>query len=624
MATANIFGFPNAKAHSPRNAFDMSFDTLFGSPAGMLLPCYVEDVKAGDKLKLSCKNLTRTMAVNTAAYMSFSEKVDFFFVPYRLLWSAYPQWRLGTTQPRSTTALTNIGRLSSMPHASFSDITNFLRVNSYAKGLFNVGYFSTMCRYLDLLGYGLLPVKGITSYNTIGYYVADQVNTALTPTMQTIQRHFGGLASNHYFNYMRLAAFQCIYMYRYRNPDYEPLDPSFYNCDSLFISKEGTLQDGYITPPTSSSDYYDAVSTPYYLAFGDPLNESETPSDKKPTNRLDFSKLFTPRFKNWRHDLFTTLKPSAGILPAYGGGSSYDSTDVVIPPINGSLNDATESNSQGYVPAINANTSSRITMKDIRQLSALDKFSRLAIYADKNYSSLYEAIFGVKVDEPDVPRYLGTFSSDIKISEVVGTSAGTATTDKGTFTSSLGELAGKGLGTGQSQVFDDSFKEDGIVMGVHYIMPFNYYNPYRVNPFCLKSSKFDYYYPSFDGLGLSPVFLAERGYWSGVVADNGQSQLPTLYSSLLGFNTRYHEYKQRTNEVHGTFARGQSEEFWTMTINDIAYLDGIRNYKIDPRCTNPIFGIEFDGSMDTDPFKCFFSFNVTKVSDMEAIGIPNT
>ncbi len=609
MATADIYGYTDAKAHSPRNAFDTSFDTLFNSPAGMLLPAYVEDVKAGDKLKLSCKNLTRTNAVNTAAYMSFSEKVDFFFVPYRLLWSAYNQWRLGNIQPRSTTALRDLTRMSYHPIASWEDLvyranpddpgepiyrTNLDRLDPF---LHNQQPAANALRLLDLLGYGLPPVPNITAFSKL-----------TEEQSRKIAGYFQNMGRNHLFNYFRLAAFQCIYMYRYRNEDYEPLDPSYYNADSLFLTSNAST--GFIRPVFNSenkpSGYLKDQSNPYSLFYGR-LSDSTSNLNG---NRLTFAKLFTPRYKNWRRDIFTSLKPSNGILPFWQYNSLSDSTEVAIPN-GGTIFENDETSIGPYHPTTNS-----ISASNLRQLLAMDKFSRLAIYADKDYSSLYEAFFGVKVDEPDVPRYLGTFSSDIKISEVVATAAGSDGTSDAS-TSVLGELAGKGIGTGQSHVFDTEFKEDGIVMGIHYIMPFLYYSPYRYNKFVVKASKYDYYYPSFDGLGLSPVIGGERSYWDGVNDPNY-----TKINSLLGFNSRYYEYKQRVNEVHGTFAPGQSEAHWTVVSNTDFYTDPKYISKIYPTITNSIFGVNWDGTPSTDPFKCFYSFNVTKVSNMEASGVP--
>lgn len=620
MSTANIFGFPNAKADAPRNAFDMSFDTLFTSPAGMLLPAYVEDVKAGDRLKLSAKNLTRTNAVNTAAYMSFSEKVDFFFVPYRLLWSAYNQWRLGSTQARSTTALQQIGYMNYLPCTTWKSISDMFGVikrymtgsePSYPTYLFNTTLFNFSLRMLDLLGYGLPPVNNVTN--------SREGNASL---IDACIDHFNNMNNNYVFNYFRLAAYQCIYMYSYRNQDFEPLQPDYYNVDSLFISKD-TYGGSLLYPPeepSGSSDttlYDSGQSTPFILSH---LWDE---ASKKNSNRLTLKKLFTPRFKNWRKDLFTSLKPTNGIVPMVDSNAGYESTEVAIPPTAGGDFNVGPNSSLDYRPVLTQSGGSlpsgiSVTMDDIRKLSALDKFTRLAIYSDKNYSSLYEAFFGVKVDEPDVPRYLGTFSSDIKISEVVATSAGDSNIGSKGSTSVLGELAGKGLGSSESRVFDDTFKEDGIVMGIHYIMPYNYYNPYRYNPFTVKATKYDYYYPSFDGLGLSPVFYGERSF--------SPSSFPSTstYASVLGYNTRYHEYKQRTNEVHGSFAFGQPDQNWTLTINNVPSSHSTILSKISPEITDSIFNASWSSTHTSDPFKCFYSFNVTKVSNMEAIGIPNT
>ena len=76
---------PGKNAHLPRNSFDMSYHSVFNSPAGLLLPAYVQDVTPGDFLKLDVSNFTRTLPVNTAAFARIKEKMDSFFVPYRLI-----------------------------------------------------------------------------------------------------------------------------------------------------------------------------------------------------------------------------------------------------------------------------------------------------------------------------------------------------------------------------------------------------------------------------------------------------------------------------------------------------------------------------------------------------------
>lgn len=617
MAQANIFGFPNSQAHSPRNAFDMSYQTLFNSPCGMLLPAYIQEVKAGDYLKLSCKNFTRTKPLNTAAFASFDEKVDFFFVPYRLLWSSYNQWRLGTTQNRSTIDLQDIGRLTSVPCGLWSNflvddssVTNGKTLACIKPGgsyKFGVTYFAAMCRFLDLFGYGLLPIENITRA------VAPGALGDPSSVISNIANHFTKLGENFKFNYFRLAAYQCIYQYAYRNEDFEPLDPSYYNCDSLFLNQDTYSNNSLIPSRDPVNSYNSKQSSPTTLFHGYPGDGSVGYN----TNRITLYKLFEPRYKNYRRDLFSTIKPTNGIIPSQSQSGFYGSTNVVVSPFDNSATDTPYSETTDFQPTL---ALASVTAQQVRNLFAQDKFTRLAIYANKDYRSLYKSIFGIEVDEPDVPRYLGTFSSNVVVNEVVATSAGNDSDPDNPQSSILGELAGKGIGSNDAFVFKSDFKEDGIVMGIHYIIPYNNYAPYRFDAFNMKSSRFDYYYPSFDGLGLQPVLTGEYSYW----LSDSALQTPNEYGTLLGYNTRFHEYKQRTNCVHGSFAPNQSESHWAVTLNDEMVANPKYLFKVNPNVTDRIFGVNWDGTPNTDPFYCLFSFNATLVSNMEAVGVPNT
>ena len=84
--------YPLKTNKSPRNGFDLSYHSYFTSPTGMLLPAFVQDVTPGDFLKLDVSNFTRTLPVNTAAFARIKEKMDFFFVPYRLIWRWFDQF----------------------------------------------------------------------------------------------------------------------------------------------------------------------------------------------------------------------------------------------------------------------------------------------------------------------------------------------------------------------------------------------------------------------------------------------------------------------------------------------------------------------------------------------------
>lgn len=672
MAVVDLFNPKTPSASSPRNAFDVGYSTIFSSPAGQLLPCYVEDVKAGDTLSLSMSGITRTRPVNTAAFISFDEKVEFWFVPYELLWSSYQDWRLGQTFPHRSTDILGVGSQILLPFTSWKSLSDYLVQNSVLPGDATVSYqifnsnVSTAVRYLDLLGYGVPPLQGLMGM--LSLFTGTEPTIIPTAAINALRDYYSSLDSNGLScNYFRLAAFQCVYMHCYRNTEYEKLDASYYNVDNLFqgLNIDNTVRINPSGPPP-------ILSNNYYLAPKSPV----TSSPDTLTSRLTWDKLMTPRYKNWRDDLFTTLKPVSGFESGVSGfefktyyqdnlpdgilGSSFD-WPIFVPnrkvPQGGHIDDSSfnrpnssfpepndtnqEStyqyyNAGGDYPAMVRQALYTEFMKgvddsqygltylypqNIRLLMSQDSYARSSIYADKTLSAQMKALFGENVVDHHRPQYLGTYSNYIQISEIVATSAGS---DGGSdaSTSVLGEIAGKGIGTqDNSKIFSRSFDKDGIVLGVHYVMPRNNYDSYRINKFNTKLSRFDYYTPHFDGLGYQPVFAYERNAYSSN-SDNGVTDKLT---SVLGYAPRYYEYKQRTNEVHGSFMIGQPDYDWTLSNNSESVFSGsaLSNIKILPTITDRIFAIAYDGSPTTDPFQHYISYNVTRVSNLQRQGTPS-
>lgn len=668
MSTANLFNRDVSANKSPRNAFNMSYSTLFSSPAGMLLPCYVQEVKRNDKLKVGVNSLTRTAPLVTPAFMSFDEKVDFWFVPNYLLWSDYDNWTIAQTYRHRTTQLKGTGVQNFLPFTSFASIARFFesRLTSYP---FRQGWNSptpvSALRYLDLLGYSVPNVKAL--YSTLNY--SSRFESAQDPTstdpiapVDVLVSFYDNLSRFAPCNYFRLAAFQCIYQHAYRNEEYEKLDPSFYNMDNLFS--------GLSTDNSVPSSVKPTLSTNYDLSVSESINNSASTL----SNRVTLDKLFTPRYKNWRKDVFTAAKPTYGFangsiglqIPdlgessfssTYGSGFYWPSLDPnKFNPINGDQGptpnafnplSAPNADAQGYdydridwtfqTDGDSANVVQRLYTQiligqggnygltflypqNIRNLMSQDKYVRAAIYADKDLSSQIKALFGVEKPDPHKPRYLGSYSADVTIDDVTATSDGTGPGDS---TSILGQLAGKvRQGNGDGSVFSAHFDDDGIVIGVHYVMPRNNYDSYRLNKWNTKISRFDYFSPYFDGLGLQPVLSYER--FIDYSSFSGGVYYP---SSVFGFAPRYYEYKQRQNEVHGGFQFDQFDSYWTLTNNfplaNQISADRPEIFKIIPNITDRIFNVKFDGGIKTDPFQHYYYFDATLVSDMEVYGTPS-
>ena len=87
---------PLSIAHPDRNAFDVGYTNKFTSSLGMLLPCYVRECNPNEHYRINPRMLCRSMPMNSAAFIQCTQNVEFYFVPYRLLWTSFPQWFVGT------------------------------------------------------------------------------------------------------------------------------------------------------------------------------------------------------------------------------------------------------------------------------------------------------------------------------------------------------------------------------------------------------------------------------------------------------------------------------------------------------------------------------------------------
>ena len=452
--------YPLKTNKSPRNGFDMSYHSYFTSPTGMLLPAFVQDVTPGDFLKLDVSNFTRTLPVNTAAFARIKEKMDFFYIPYRLIWRWFDQFY--TNVKDMNTAYSPVDPATTpnnLPYLLGSDIGTFLE-NAV----------------LDDYGY---PVKNYLErlLDLLGYPVANGDPSQTLPLLYSSST--GSMATNH-FNPFRLFAFARIYYEFYRQTDYEVNNPTSYNLDNL--------SSGQSVLSNFSSFISSICSRPY---------------------------------KNWSKDRLTNVKPSI-IYSEFGSVNSYvpysnvndfhsngavsNASYVVATQVNGSNNT--------YTPGI-TNT------QGLRNALAVDKLARISQLAPKTYAAQMKAHFGVNPDNCDYCscRFLGSFDSDVVINEVIASAAGQNSAGSDSF---VGEVYGRGISSGKSnRVIKAQFNEPGIVMGIHYTQPIAEYDSCRVDPFVRKLTRQDFFVPEYDNLGLQPILRMDGSAHptQGIVTD---------------------------------------------------------------------------------------------------------
>lgn len=163
----------------------------------------------------------------------------------------------------------------------------------------------------------------------------------------------------------------------------------------------------------------------------------------------------------------------------------------------------------------------------------------------------YLARFGVKLSDEILKRsqYVGTSESNIQFGDVMSTA------DTGTEGAALGDYAGKGIGYGDGTYTYENDKEYGMFIVISSIVPkTGYYQGIDRN--VMHTTRFDYWTPEFDRLGVQAVSCAELYTPAG----NNEGDINIIrYGSLdywqkvFGFVPRYAEYKLPQDRLSGDF-----------------------------------------------------------------------
>lgn len=205
----SVLSRPLSEAHLSRNAFDVGYTNKFTSSLGMLLPCYVRECNPDEHYRINPRMFCRSMPMNSAAFIQCTQHVEFYFVPYRLLWHSFGQWFVGTNFDVSTSHPSEhkenfptidlgtlfAGLVSRTIQSSFTDVLGY----SLAKG---------SLRLLDLLGYG-----DLSHFDDGSLSIVNIANVKVSP--------------------FRLLAYQKICSDFYRVNNYEENRISSYNVDAM-------------------------------------------------------------------------------------------------------------------------------------------------------------------------------------------------------------------------------------------------------------------------------------------------------------------------------------------------------------------------------------------------------
>lgn len=592
-----VLGRPLPNASVPRNAFDRSSRRQFHYALGQLVPAWWEPVIAGSKLKLNRKMFQRTADVNTAAFPKLDTHVQYYFVPFRQMWSFWDDFKLGI-QDTNSSALFNaqdlFGRTmpTRVPYTTAADFFTTLDDIQQNSLLDDLGYRRDygVSKILNLLGYGQ--------------------GDAYTFTRD--------------MNLWPILAYHKIYYDHFRNTAYEPNLPHMYNMDYLWAQNRD-------------------MKIPQANLLGTAVDNG----------------LFSFHYVNYRNDYFNNLYPSLNYIQVPPTGSQWQipsnvvngvvssvlvqlsgstGTDVGRWATNGSgssninvvkgesdtsvyLGDGSRimSHDHSLSQQVSLNANQILNPQAIRAAFALDKLLRSSAYAPKHAKQQYEARFGIKFkNNPNESFYLGSFMNDVTIGEVT-TTATTNFTDSGgnSRVSPTGAIGGKGIGFGDwGKTIDFTAEEDGIVMAIVYSTIRSSYRALGVDSYLSKHLPEDYFQPEFQDLGLEPVYGSE---FNQTLTD----------ATILGYRPRNQRYKIGIDKNYLLFMDMQQDLSMFINHTDVGRIPANGStgvpyswFKVKPSDLNGIMRVNFNGQWNTDQFITDCEFGFTCIQNMSVHGQP--
>lgn len=574
---SNIMGLHGLKNKTSRNSFDLSHRNLFTAKVGELLPCAVFEMNPGDTISLDSSYFTRTAPLETAAFTRLRENVQFFFVPYSLLWKYFNSQVMNMTQ---TAAGGDVSRVASgivdnavvstqMPFIDYRSIKVYLnsilktytdKKAGYEDITLNNGELrsAASAKLLQLLGYGNFPEQNMKAYQPLSSVV---VNNSLNLSI------------------FRLLAYQKICNDHYTYRQWQPYDASLCNIDYLVPSRSGSLNLG----PSLTSLTSD-------------------------TSKLKKLNMFDLRFSNLPLDYFNGVLPTAqfgkesvvnlGINGLSGdvsvgtktGYPIYDHSATSLTTSSGGgdmsylmnqkLSDVSSEGQYGFLHN-NSNQpvrfdtlhkhsidgtahisvsdgSSTLSVLALRQATALQKYKEIQLANDADFVSQIEAHFGIKPKhDSDTSIFIGGSSSMIDINPQVNQNLADW--------SQTNAYKGAPTGSGSAKM---KFTADtyGVVMGIYRCTPVLDYAHVGVDRTLLKTDASDFVIPELDSIGMQqniqgevimPTYYKDEGAFS----DFTDTDVRLSY----GYAPRYAELKTSFDRYNGAFCFGLKS--WVTGLN---------------------------------------------------------
>lgn len=602
MANTTIFDYKDVKNQPHRSAFDLSKRLLFTSKVGELLPVYCKPTMPGDRWNINLQSFTRTQTVQSSAFTRIKEYVDFFYVPYHLLWRNFQAsfTQISQSTNFASSPIKDIPICDKLPYISQRKIFQYLYDNiSTANFGDEVGaaYYQQIFKLLAYLGY---------------YDLTSSTRNTFKDSWSAIKNNI----PDKNVSLMPLLAYQKVYYDFYRNDRWEVNKPTAFNVDYMIDSTN------YADFVTNSKDILDSgMLNLHYANYAKDLFLGLLPS----AQYGDTSVVTTSVTGSY------TLRPDDIVL----SGNVIDKDGHLVRSINViDSNKISSTTGDKYFPvgtsevsplsvfvsndnaisgAIN-NASSQLDVLKLRQANALQKWREITQCGDFNYRSQVEKHFGVKLPELMAHRctYLGGTQGVITINEVV---------NQNLIGNNEAEIKGKGVGGFNDGNINFECKDHGLIMGIYYAIPYVDYKISGLRRDLTTVNISDLPIPEFDRLGFESFDVDEMfNLSSGGL------------STFVGYAPRYYSYKTDVDEVKGAFTTSLPNWVAQYDSEYARNLVSTKNLntaiKVNASILDDIFAVnawipnETDIQINTDQLLNCINFEVHAVRNLDYSGVP--
>lgn len=502
--------------HSPnRSLFVMDHERLTTCQFGAENIALYEMTLPGDTWKHKSEIFARFMPMLSPVMTRIDCRTESFYVPFRILWENFPKYLRQQSQID-----VNHGSVYELPKLRIEKGERFIDKNGLGREVTN---------WSDVLGPGSILEQIGWQYCVNGDESdPDYIDVPLLP----------------------LLAYVYVWHEYFRD---ENLQPEFFDALRRNLAVKGgslgnivVMSDSFTLDDGTEMYIYDVIRFwPFQRAFEKDYFTSSLPWTQKgspvriPLNinsdSLQNTVFFKPSNNPTKLHLPNSQSGAVGDLYA-----DQDESLIMRTYDQGwQGNNVTVDNSAALGVRTQISGVTGPTVNEFRAALQLQKWKERNALSGTRYTELLLAHWGVKSSDASLqrPLFLGGSRLPVQISSVDETAQ-----QVGSDVATVGDMYGHGITAGNSEDFEFTFEEHGILMQLITFMPRTSYMQ-GVRRWLMQDDELDFGWPLLANLGEQPVYQGEL--YNNL---DSQSQL-----DVFGYQERYCQYKFIPSSVHGSF-----------------------------------------------------------------------